>query len=229
MNDIKITGLVTSGDLGYTDGRKTAQHNLNCNGNVTIKDCRFGMDGYNAVNIGTAQYLAKNVIVENCQFTGRLTNNAISVYNNTENATITLKNCYFKECSNVLRVCNQAKGKLTINLINCIVDQWATEGVGFNGFMLLEDLIKTDDDIRFGPDLVTINFIDCYYPDNEHIDPELRGKKIMPENVKDICFYKVDGDIDPEQQSRQVVYVYKHGLNKNIEYDPAVYPKMTFA
>lgn len=229
MNDIKITGLVTSGDLGFKDGRRTAQHNFNCNGNVTIKDCHFGMDGYNAVNIGGAKYLAKNVIVENCQFTGKLTNNAISVYNNTDNATITVKNCHFEQCSNVLRVCNQAKGKLTINLINCTVGQWESKNIGYNGFMILEDLIETDNDIRFGPEQVTINFINCYYPDNDYIAADLRGKKIMPENVEDICFKRVNGEIDADQQSRQVVYVYKHGINQNVEYDPVVYPKMTFA
>lgn len=196
MSDISIYGLKTSGTLAKSISN--AQHSLNCNGDVVVRDCTFGQDGYNCLEIGLQNgYNPKNVLIENCTFEGTLSNNAILVFGTQNDAVITIRNCHFKSVSNGLRLSNKTNAtNVVVNLENCTCDSW--EGTpAYAGFILLQDYTTKYTSASenpatanlFAPEKITINFKNCYGPQG----------KIMG-SVEDICGSGI--------ADKQVIYVY---------------------
>ena len=249
MKDFILNNVKTTGDLTRiigSNGKSIATNvgRFYVNGNFIAKNCDFGQKAYNGLFIAddgggvNPRYSIKNALFENCNFSGTITNNGITICNIEDGGTITLKNCHFASCSNCLRLLNNKASKnITINLINCTCNHWEDSNSGYNGFLIFEDPTSKNEEVvlnRYGPENVTINFINCYYPD---------GRKIKPADPSEICYRKMvveDPSLTDEerdelqkqmqiaQQKDQVVYVYRYkgGL---MDYDPTIYPKMTFA
>lgn len=209
--NVTLQGVKTQGINDKTSGN--AQFNVNCNGVVEIKDCDFGQDGYNCVEIGLKKgYAPKHVIVENCDFTGVLSNNAISVYGWQDGANIIIRNCNFGKVSNVLRFSNKLNTTCNVILENITVEEWVDNE--YAGLILMQDYTSLTEEEAieknlFGEGKMNISFKNVRYPNGDLIAPEYEGQ---------IC---VGGDMP------QVVYVYrdKGGM---VSYDESVYPTMTF-
>ena len=98
----------------------------NCGGVVEVKDCKFEGKTYNSINIGdknSPKYPSK-VLIENVDFSGENTNNAISLYQWADGAEMVIRNCHFAKVSNMLRLGDSKGGKLTVKIIDCVVDEW---------------------------------------------------------------------------------------------------------
>jgi hypothetical protein len=227
-HNIKIVGLKTSGKLlqkaktasGATKSQN-AQHSINCNGDVVIRDCSFDQDGYNCLEIGLNKaYNPSNVTIENCNFTGSLSNNAILIFGTQDNATITIKNCTFKDVSNAVRLSNKTNAT-GINVVfeNCKVESW-DKTPAWAGFLILEDYttkyVSADDCAAtanlFAPEKMQITFKNCYGP---------YGK--IEGDPKDFC-----STVDTESQ---IVYIwnnYEKAGNKSatVAYDETRFPKI---
>lgn len=210
--NVTLQGVKTQGVVDRTAGN--AQFTMNCNGVVEIKDCEFGQQGHNCLEIGLkAGYAPKHVIVENCDFTGTLANNAISIYGWQDGANIIIRNCSFGKLSNAIRLSNKLNTKCNVVFENVFVEEWATDE--YAGLLLLQDYTsKTAEDAiannLFGEGKISISFKNVRYPN---------GEAIVPEDAGQIC---VGGDMP------QVVYVYrdKGGM---VSYDETTYPMMTFS
>ena len=187
--DINISNLQTAGDLATTVSN--AQVSINNEGYVQITNCTIGSNGYNGIEIGL-QKTVKSVLIDNVNFTSDLKNNAISIFDTANNATVTISNCNFEKCSNPLRISNRSGNKVTINFVNCNFVQW--QKGQYAGCVLCQDYTsKTKEEATennlFSADKVSINFINCYH----------EGKKIAFESVEQIAGTK---------DANQLVYVY---------------------
>lgn len=145
------------------------QIRIHCDGGtVKITDCHFNSNGYNMIISGYSDGLAPvtQMDIVNCEFTGELTNNAISIFNLAENMVINIKNCHFANVSNALRISNENYAQnVTINIENCTVDAWATNR--YAGFLCMQDYTSASmkesfEKLAFGPSM-KINFKNLVY------------------------------------------------------------------
>lgn len=222
MSKILINNLKTSGTLTPAQQKDlfgNAIFLLNAaNGEVKIKDTVFGQNGYNCLEIGnTMAGLPAKVEILNCDFSGTLSNNAISIFGTQNNAVIDIKNCHFADISNMLRVSNISNATgVVINIENCTIDKWA--GVPYAGFLLLQDYTsKSIDEFietnRFGPDKMTINVKNMIY----------NGQVINPENIDAVIGTK---------DANQVAYMWvdrAQGSDRSPAYDADIYPTFNFS
>ena len=224
--DIVLKNINLSGDMSTTNN--TVQLIIESNEYVRITDSVITASGYNAINIGNTK-APKSVIIDNVQFLGEYRNNTISIYATEDNAVVTISNCVFNKSSNPLRIFNKSNTRLTVNLVNCVFEQWEETTPEYAGPILCEDaftkaeftkeellteegraaaIAKEREYNRYSPDKVTINMINCTY----------KGKLIKFDNLSDVAGTK--------NINTQLIYVYNH-VEQFVEFDEARYPKFT--
>ena len=211
--NVSLSGVKLEGAIATKD---TVQGVIESNGEILIKDCVFGMKGYNNINIGSdkSKHLPSKITIENCNFTAPMTNNAISVYKTVDGCVIDVKNCVFHDCSNALRLFNMNNVNVTLNVENCTFKKWEEARPQWAGALILEDASSKSAKAEeannlFAPEKVKVNFINCFGP---------HGKL----EAKDIS--KVAGTKD----EKQILYVYYH-VQKDIPFgDGSKYPTVSF-
>ena len=176
---------------------------------VSIEDSKYNATGYNAVEIGMNSK-PSNVIIEDVDFSGKSTNNAISIHDTADGAVITVKNCKFADVSNVFRFSNKSNVKFTLNVINCECAKWASD-LQYTGMIIFQDFTSaTPEEVvannRFGPTKVTVNITNFKLPDGTILQ--------APANMSEIC---------GSGTAKQILYVYadKGGI---VAYDANRYP-----
>lgn len=198
--DVELKSITTTGDFAKSSGNAIV--NIPDAASVTIKDMVVESTQYNGIEIGLGTTLPKSVIIDNCDFSGEFSNNAISIHGTQDNAVINISNCKFSSVSNPLRISNKTGTRVTINITNCSCDKWETENEGYAGFLLCQDFTSTTVDGAasanlFGSDKVTINFINFTMPGGVRLT--------KPEDMSTLCGSGKD----------QLVYVYRNADYKS--------------
>jgi hypothetical protein len=223
MSKILINNFRSSGTL--TPAQQKAQYGnaimvLNANnGEVKIKDSRFGINGYNCLEIGNNKnLLPAEVNIINCDFSGTFSNNAIIVFGTQNNAVINIENCHFADISNMLRLSNitDATG-VVVNIKDCEIDKWEADPA-YTGFLLLQDYTSASIDEfietnRFGGGKITINVKNLKY----------KGNVINPSDLSTVIGTK---------DTNQVAYMWidkAQGSDRSPAYDADIYPTFNFS
>ena len=137
--------------------------------------------------------------IQNVNVTAAMNNNAILVFGTQDDATITIKDCYFEKVSNVLRLSNHFNSTgITVNIENVEVGEWDSDP-DWAGLIILEDYLsynKQAGDVAaanvFGDGKITINIKNLVY----------KGQKIMPENLADV--------VATRNADTQVIYMWNN-------------------
>lgn len=166
MSDIKLINVETSGELAKSV--RNAQHSIDCNGNVLVKECKFGQKGYNCLEIClNKNYNANSVIVEDCDFTGALANNAISIFGTVSNSTVLVKNCKFESVSNAIRLSNKMNAtNVNITFKDC---EFTSKETGdYEAVVLCQDYTsQTNEEVEnnnlFASNKLTLRFDNCSF------------------------------------------------------------------
>lgn len=207
--DVAITGYTSTGSI---DG-KVVEIIANSGEHIKITNSVLGQGGYNAINIGsgstTVDTAPKSILIDNVRLEGVMSNNAINIYGQKENAVITISNCYFKGVSNPVRLFNKTNTSCTVNFINCVCDAWEADEneIVYSGFLILEDAYSGTKEAEiannvFGDGKITVNFINCTGPHG----------KIVASDPASFCGVA---------NENQLVYVFRHKLYKEeIAADP---------
>ena len=171
--NVTIDGLTTTGSI--TTDVSNAAIKVTTNEDVVITNSNIGQSGYNVIEIGLAAGSApKSVLIKDCDFTGTMSNNAISIFALADNAVVNIENCHFASVSNVFRWSNRTNATgVTFNIKNCTWDS-LEPSENYRSVFLLQDYtsanaeaVYTND--RFNSTKLTINFIDCVGTDGELI------------------------------------------------------------
>lgn len=205
-DDVTVKNLTMDGTLP----KKVSNYivGIHADDYVAIRDSVLNPENaYNGIEIGLTTGLAKSVTIDNVDFAGHLSNNAINVFGLADYGVLTISNCHFNEVSNILRLSNRANTIWTVNIINCTFDSWETGEYG--GMILLQDYTsKSEQEAIEGNQFhnLIINIQNCTKPD---------GTKITaPENMVDIC---ATGD------ENQLIYMYD-GWRGIVPYSADIYP-----
>ena len=180
---------------------------LRANGYVTVRDYYMSIEkAYNAIECNLTEALSKSIIIDNVDFDGPLSNNAINVFGMATGGVVTIANCHFKKVSNLLRLSNRTNTVWTVNIINCVCDEWDVGDYG--GAILLQDYTsKSAAEVEARNEFhnLTINIQNLTKPD---------GTKLEPCDLATICGTK---------DANQIIYLYDsfHGVRA---YDPDIYP-----
>ena len=143
-----------------------AMLSINTDDEVVIKGCDIGQNGYNCVEIGLNDTAPKKVTIKNCNFTGTLSNNAISIFATADNAVVNIENCNFSSVSNVLRLSNRTNATgVKINFTNCTWDH-LEDDPEYKAVVICQDYTsasqaETIEANRFGGNKIEINFNNC--------------------------------------------------------------------
>ena len=171
--DVTIDGLTTTGSI--TTDVSNAAIRVTTNEDVVITNSNIGQSGYNVIEIGLAAGSApKSVLIKDCDFTGNMSNNAISIFALADNAVVNIENCHFASVSNVFRWSNRTNATgVVFNIKNCTWDKLEPRE-NYRSVFLLQDYTSADADAvytndRFNSTKLTINFIDCVGTDGELI------------------------------------------------------------
>ena len=182
---------------------------LRANGYITVRDYDFEIEkAYNGIECNLTEAAAKSIIIDGVDFNGPLSNNGVNVFGMADGGVLTVANCHFKKVSNILRISNRLNTTWTINLINCVCDEWETNS-DYTGAILLQDYISksaAEVETRNEFSKLTINIQNLTKPD---------GTKLTPtDNLSTICGSK---------DNNQILYVYDsfHGVRP---YDASIYP-----
>lgn len=218
-----INNLEANGTLDAAAQRKAygnALFSVNANdGEVVIKDLKVAMNGYNGIEIGLKEAVnpPSKIDIENCDFTGTLTNNGILIFGTADNAVVNIKNCHFAKASNIIRLSNRANATgVIVNIEDCVIDQWEENQDNYAGFLILEDYKSASEDEfleinRFAPDKITINIKNLIY----------KGEKVMPEKLEE-CIATFNKDT-------QLIYMCIDKANYTLpEYTAEIYPTINF-
>ena len=183
--DANINELSLSGTLEKSVAN--AQVSVESNEYVKITNSDFAQQGYNALEIGLNGSKPKGIVIEGIDFTGKLSNNAISIFDHADDAIIVIQNCHFSDVSNMLRLSNKSNARGLINIINCTVDKWTTGE--YSGMIIGQDYTsknaeEANEAKRFAK--YVINIIDCIGPN---------GKITKTEDVSALCGTKNDDQL----------------------------------
>jgi len=214
--NVTIDGLTTTGSI--TTDVSNAAIKVTTNEDVVITNSNLGQSGYNVIEIGLAAGSApKSVLIKDCDFTGTMSNNAISIFALADNAVVNIENCHFASVSNVFRWSNRTNATgVTFNIKNCTWDSIEPREKYRSVFLLQDytsanaDAVYTND--RFNSTKLTINFIDCVGTDGELI-------KLGDNETAADRFGTGDG---------KLVYLYADKIGKISYADhPEMYPNLT--
>ena len=214
--NVTIDGLTTTGSI--TTDVSNAAIKVTTNEDVVITNSNIGQSGYNVIEIGLAAGSApKSVLIKDCDFTGTMSNNAISIFALADNAVVNIENCHFASVSNVFRWSNRTNATgVTFNIKNCTWDS-LEPSEKYRSVFLLQDYTSADADAvytndRFNSTKLTINFIDCVGTDGELI-------KLGDNETAADRFGTGDG---------KLVYLYADKIGKISYADhPEMYPTLT--
>ena len=163
--DVAIDGLTTTGSI--TTDVSNAAIRVTTNEDVVITNSNIGQSGYNSIEIGLAAGSApKSVLIKDCDFTGNMSNNAISIFATADNCVVTIENCHFTKVSNVLRLSNRTNATgIKVNFVNCSWDQLDSDTY-WKGVVICQDYTSTSkaetiEANRFGNNKIAISFTDC--------------------------------------------------------------------
>ena len=191
-DSITISNPTSSGSLGAN----SVAWQLNTNGEVVVDGGTLAQAGYNAFNISlNSEYAVKKVHVKDVEFTGALTNNAVSVYRVEDNAEILIENCHFTSVSNLFRFsnANNATG-ITITLKNCKVDAWESR-LNYSGLVIFQDYTSSagnwQENNLFAASKITLNIIDCTGP-NGPIMPAEPSAVYATHDTNQLAYVYVD-------------------------------------
>lgn len=181
QEDIMITNLETSGSLARVQPDKkqmNASISINNNGNLIIKDCKINQfAGHNGIEIGlNLGYAPKSVVIENVDFSNKVTNVAVLVFATKNNATVSIDKCHFKSVTNFFRLSNRDNVNCTVNINDCVVEEWGTNK-SWPGGIIFEDYIsKTLDEVlvsnRYAPEKIVFNIKDLIGPNKKVVNPK---------------------------------------------------------
>lgn len=214
--NVTIDGLTTTGSI--TTDVSNAAIKVTTNEDVVITNSNLGQSGYNVIEIGlAASSVPKSVLIKDCDFTGTMSNNAISIFALADNAVVNIENCHFASVSNVFRWSNRTNATgVTFNIKNCTWDSIEPREKYRSVFLLQDytsanaDAVYTND--RFNSTKLTINFIDCVGTDGELI-------KLGDNETAADRFGTGDG---------KLVYLYADKIGKISYADhPEMYPNLT--
>lgn len=165
---------------------------------ISIRNCTLTPESaYNGIEIGNSAGLAKFVLIDNVTFDGQFVNDAINIYAMANNGVVTISNCSFKNVHNVLRLSNRTNTNWTINIINCICEQWTTGQ--YSGLISLQDNISSSADEANSNNIfakLTINLQNITKPDGT--------KLTMPQDLSTIC---------GTQNDDQIIYIWDEYRN----------------
>ena len=173
--NVTIDGLTTTGSGSLNKSVSNAAIRVTTNEDVVITNSNIGQSGYNVIEIGLAAGSApKSVLIKDCDFTGTMSNNAISIFALADNAVVNIENCHFASVSNVFRWSNRTNATgVVFNIKNCTWDSLEPKE-NYRSVFLLQDYTSANADAVYTNDLfnstkLTINFIDCVGTDGELI------------------------------------------------------------
>lgn len=167
--------LNSSGDVTMSDNHSTgelaksisnAAVSIDTNETVTITDCTSAQLGYNGLEIGLNNTAPKKITIKNCDFTGDLSNNAISIFATADDCVVTIENCHFTKVSNVLRLSNRTNANnVKVNFVNCTWDHLDSD-TAWKGVVICQDYTSTSQAEtisanRFGSNKIEITFTYC--------------------------------------------------------------------
>ena len=212
--DVEIKNYQTSG--AFAKATSNATISISSDGYVTVRDAVIDGTMYNGIEIGLANGKeVKGVTIENCDFKGKFSNNAISIFAQKDGAVVNINNCHFEEVSNALRLSNKSNTKVTVNITNCTCDKWEANA-DYAGFILCQDYTSASAEAAatnnlFAPEKVAINISNFVGP---------YGKLVEPDSIAEIA-----GCRDAE---KQFIYVYrdKSGL---VNYSADTYPALSIS
>lgn len=204
--DITIKNSSMNGSV--PKATSNAIYRLRANGYIRVADTSIAPEkAYNAIECNLTEALAKSIIIDNVDFNGPITNNAITVFGMADYGVLTISNCHFKKVSNMLRISNRTNTTWTINIVNCTVDEWETGEYG--GAILLQDYTsKSAEEVATRNEFknLTINIQNLTKPDGTKLE--------MPEDLSTICGTK---------DNNQILYVYD-AFNGVRTYNSNIYP-----
>ncbi len=238
-------GNLSTGKSSKNGGNKAGNDsncavNVSCNAkSVAMKDMVYycsdnqgNQKMYNLIEI-TGGSTTKKIDIERCQFLGTANNNAVSIYDCADNAIINVKDCWFEDVSNVLRLSNTGnRSNVTINFENCVIEHWYGEDAtsdkknGYAGFSFCQDYTSKDqsgnltvaaaeESNLYAPNKITINIKNCTGPHGpikigEGTDPVVAGEEYCQSGL-----------------GNQLCYVYLDANQQVVAYDVNRYPHIT--
>lgn len=186
---------------------------INANNDVLLDNVKFDSTTKLycpiVINSSNDNVYPANITFEDVDYCGTVCKNAINIFGTKDNAVVTLRNCHFSNCENVIQFFNYPKTKnIIFNLIDCSCDKWDTGE--FAGMFCLNDMVSTSDE-----ELKTNNLFGTV--------------RINIENFRcpDGSILKTVGMADASDN--QVAYVWSAKMNKIVPYagNESVYPIVT--
>ena len=188
QEEVEMEDVTFSGD--FPKSTQNTMVSINGSEKVTLTNVKFNdnVNGYNGFEIGlSSDALPKYVNIKDCDFGGKLTNNAILIFGTQDNAVINIENCHFGRISNALRISNKTNAtNVTINVKNCSVDEWDVRKE-WEGFMICEDYTSgtvalEQSNNLFASSKITVNFTNLTH----------KGEKITADYEGQLCYVWYD-------------------------------------
>ena len=211
---VTISDLETSGDL--PKATSNAAISINTSDHVRITDSEISQTSYNAVEVALAAgQQPRSVIVDGVNFAGKLSNNAILVFDTADYATVTIANCNFADCSNPLRISNRSNVHVDVKFLNCSFVK-TEANLDYAGVVCLQNnwdksVEAAEAANRFAPDKVSISFQNCTW------------KGINMSAFKN----KTAAELCGSKTANQLIYAYTDAKQAVEAYDAAKYPKVS--
>ena len=200
QEEVEMEDVTFSGD--FPKSTQNTMVSINGSEKVTLTNVKFNdnVNGYNGFEIGlSSDALPKYVNIKDCDFGGKLTNNAILIFGTQDNAVINIENCHFGRISNALRISNKTNAtNVTINVKNCSVDQWDVRNE-WEGFMICEDYTSgtvalEQSNNLFASSKITVNFTNLTH----------NGEKITADYEGQICYVWYDNGNNKETDKNRI-------------------------
>ena len=141
-------------DVEIKDGSFQMNNQVNSNclkvtnaDTLVIRDTTFTGATFNTIMTGqNSTDFIKNILIDNCDFNEDCKHINIWFAGHADNAVLTISNCHFRTSEQFLCISDYAgaDNKLTVNIINCTVDNYDNKDLGgvygqdYAGFMFIE-------------------------------------------------------------------------------------------
>lgn len=157
-NNAPVVTVTGSDDFSLTDcivsGTTRTGVSLGTTGRITVSGNTFNAGSkkiYNAIefSIGDSGADISNAVIKNNTFTGTLGNNAISLYNVTDGAEISIESNNFEGIAvsnNCVRLSNPKNNSAVFNIIDNKYSYSSDTPGNYTAFMLLQDYSKAGTD-----------------------------------------------------------------------------------
>ena len=116
---------------------------------LTIKDTTFSGTTFNTIMTGqkSTSYI-KGCTIENCNFNETCKHINIWFAGFQDNAVLNISNCHFKSMEQFLCLSDYSgvTNHLTVNISNCVIDNYQKDGSEYEGFILCDDRFCTTEE-----------------------------------------------------------------------------------